>query len=330
VLGVLAAVLTQLRAESNTLVLNSLEVFSPTALTSTKAWPWKTANINGIAKPVSGVIVRITASGEPGACAAPLEVPVGAGLSSGSWSVIAETASCGNAGGAVSQFTLGCTSCIFTPQSTLSFSMHYSCQSLLIEAGAVDSSGILLTASISPSLMVPPSGSLLSSVSWTVAPLYAMLNDTASGQTASLETAVGQSARGYGLISSASGVTMTPLVNSTGGGVFIAPISSSIYINVALPLERFIISTKLTLKQSVLQLLSSIAGFQGAVFSIFGLIFGFLIARSSESNDTVAIVAVKKDAWIDPDASVDPDVNNVPDKSVKPIDVTLRDVTLPV
>ncbi len=157
-----------------------------------------------------------------------------------------------------------------------------------------------------------------------------MLNDTASGQTASLETAVGQSARGYGLISSASGVTMTPLVNSTGGGVFIAPISSSIYINVALPLERFIISTKLTLKQSVLQLLSSIAGFQGAVFSIFGLIFGFLIARSSESNDTVAIVAVKKDAWIDPDASVDPDVNNVPDKSVKPIDVTLRDVTLPV
>jgi hypothetical protein len=319
VLAVLAAVLAQIRSESNTLVLNSLDVFSNTAVTSTKNWKWKEANINGDTKAVSGVVVRITAAGEPGACAAPLEGPVSTGLSSGSWSVIAATASCGSAGGAVSQFTLGCTDCIFTPQSTLSLSMHYSCQSLLIEAGAVDSSGVLLTASILPSLLVPPSGSLLSSVSWTVAPLYSMLNDTASGQTASIDTAVGLSARGYGLISSASAVTMTPLVNSTGGGVFIAPISSSIYINVALPLKDFILSTKLTQKQTVLQLLSSIAGFQGVVFSIFGIIFGFLIARSDESHD-----AVKKESSDLQEASI------APDKSVTnpETDVTLRVVSL--
>ena len=117
-----------------------------------------------------------------------------------------------------------------------------------------------------------------------------MINDTAAGQTLSETDVKGTSARGYILMSLSSATTMTPLVNaSSGQSVFIAPFSSTIVVRLELPLMNFYSSTTLKEIQSILQLLSSIAGFQNIVFSIFGMLFVFLIARSSESHAATAL-----------------------------------------
>ena len=131
-IGVLAAILAEMRSENNVLVVKTLDVISTTTVIQTRMWPWKSANIKGMAAPTTGVSVRITASGEPGKCAAPLATPAAAGLEAGSWEFISKTASCGDNAG-TSQFTLGCRDCIFSQTSALSFSMHYSCQSMILE-----------------------------------------------------------------------------------------------------------------------------------------------------------------------------------------------------
>ena len=112
---------------------------------------------------------------------------------------------------------------------------------------------------------------------------------------------------------------MTPLVNaSSGQGVFIAPFSSAIVVSLSLPLKDIYSYTTLKEIQSILQLLSSIAGFQNIVFSIFSVLFGFLISRSSESH--AATVPLKQNS---------PEVKEEALQQPTPIGLDVRNYAVP-
>ena len=99
-----------------------------------------------------GVQVRVFASGEQGACAAPLFSTQGAkegallkpDLTTGTQDkfVLAESrASCGGAGPDMAVFT--CASCDLTAASSLQLTYHWSCQSFAIDVGALSATGIV-------------------------------------------------------------------------------------------------------------------------------------------------------------------------------------------
>lgn len=272
VLALLAAYLALDYVESNIAATTAINVLARGTWAAVRLWPWAAAAVSGGAR-ASGVFLRVTASGEPGACAAPLAAPVGAGLAAGAWAVSGGVPACGGATG-VAQFTLACAACVFSPTSSLSFNLHYSCQALQIEAGAVDAMRTVELFSLPPDLTAAPPGALLASVSWTLAPLLSLLNDTVGSS----------SALGYTLFANGAGATTAPLANVTGG-VLIAPGAAAVAVRVALPLESFVTTTVLTRKQTVVALLSNIVGFQGTIFSIFGALFGFIIARAAAATE---------------------------------------------
>ena len=268
-LGVLAAVLATQRAESNTLSQQSLGVLREGA-SKAAPLPWAKASAAAAAAalpvPSSGVFLRFTASGEPGQCQPSALTTVG--LSEGAWALLPSPTCIG----AFSQFTLACPTCMFSPTSAVSFLLPYSCQSLLVEAGAVDADGSLAVLSLPPgATSAPGSGGVLhSGVTWALAPLLSQLNNTISP---------GQSRKGWQLLS--QGFTSAPPQqlspsNGANGSLTVLPLSSSIAVRVTLELQPYVSTTTLTELTTVLQLLSSIVGFQGVIFSAVGLLFGLL------------------------------------------------------
>ena len=130
---------------------------------------------------------------------------------------------------------------------------------MLLEAGAVDATGVLTLAALPASVTVAPAGELLSSIAWTVSPLLSVQTD---------KITPGNSTRGYGIISTPPSAPVTTTPSASGSGILVSPLANAVAVNVALPLESFFTSTTLSLKQSIIQLLSSIAGFQGTVFGV--------------------------------------------------------------
>ena len=273
-LAVLAAVLATQRAESNTLSQQSLGVLEG-GTAAAAPWPWALASAAAAAAaalpaPPSGVFLRFTASGEPGQCLPSALTTVG--LSAGAWALLPSPACSGAGAGTLSQFTLACPACMFTPTSALSFSLPFSCQSLLAEAGAVDADGRLAVLSLPPGATSAPGsgGALHSGVTWALAPLLSQLNNTVSPE---------QSRKGWKLLS--QGSTSAPpqqLLPSNGanGSLTVLPLSSSVAVRITLQLQPYVAATTLTELTTVLQLISSIAGFQGTIFTIAGLLFGLL------------------------------------------------------
>jgi hypothetical protein len=80
--------------DNNTLVQRSLDALDGGVWAQARALPWVAAPLLGLPAPTSGVVVRVTADGDPGACAAPLAPPTGGGLVSGSWALAAAVADC--------------------------------------------------------------------------------------------------------------------------------------------------------------------------------------------------------------------------------------------
>ena len=300
-LGAIAAVLVAKRSADNVLVQQSLALLKGDTLARARALPWA-ALPPAAPLPQAVLVLRVTAAGEPGACAAPLAPLASAGLSAGSWVLSpAPTAHCDSAAGSIaygaSQFTLYCAGCEFTATSLLSFFLHYSCQSLVLEAAAVNAAGEL-TALALPAAATS-NGSIIATVDWQLAPLFATLNDT-QGST---------SARGYQLLSVAEKVGMAALPVDAAGRALVQPATGAIAVTLALPLQSFASVTTLSQLQSVLQLLGSIAGFQGVVFGAAGLLFA-LLARISPPTGAAAPPAAPPAAGAPPGEAPFADASN--------------------
>ena len=277
-LGVLAAVLATQRAESNTLSQQSLGVLEG-GTAAAAPWPWAQASSAAAASaalpaPSSGVFLRFTASGEPGQCQ-PSALTT-AGLSAGAWALLPSSTCPGSRASTLSQFTLACPTCMFSPTSAITFLLPFSCQSLLVEAGAVKADGSLVVLSLPPSATsAPGGGALLSGVTWTLAPLLSQLNNTMSP---------GQSRKGWQLLSQGSTAAPAQQLPAANGTLTVLPLSSSVSVRINLVLQPYVATTTLTELTTVLQLLSSIVGFQGTIFAVVGLLFGLL----TQSRDAAA------------------------------------------
>jgi hypothetical protein len=236
---------------------------SVVALTDARAASLQNLPVFSAAPWGAGIQVRITASGDGAECAR----PVAWASSSGGWR-LAATASCGGSG--VSQLVFSCADCV-TLESTLTLDvkLHYSCQSLLIEAAGMDGMGAVTSFALPPAQTAAAGGALLSSIQWSLPTLLSAVNSS---------VALLSSKRGYTLTYGAFVVTPQTLPNASGGGVAIIPNAAAVSVKIAFPLSTFFSAILLSEKQSTAALLSSLVGLAG-VFSLFGS----LLAASDSS-----------------------------------------------
>jgi hypothetical protein len=273
-LGVLAAVLAANRAANNTLSLQSLGALRDSVAAEAAGWPFATnASVPGVAGAASGVFLRFTASGEPRACF-PVEGSVQfSGLPAGAWVLLPPPPAACAAPHPVDQFTLACPGCVFSPASALSFTLPYSCQSILAEAGAVDADGSFSSLALPPAAGSP--GALLTSLSWSLAPLLSLLKNN-------LDRSLNR--RGWQLLSLGSSLGPLQQLAPASGGLSLQPLPSGVRVSVTLALQPFAATTTLTELTTVIQLISSIVGFQAPVFAVAGIIFGFLAASRKQAK----------------------------------------------
>ena len=237
------------RAADNISIQKSIVVFDDAAASASKRLPVFSSEPWG-----TGVQVRITASGDGTECARPLWSPLNAG-----WT-LKTTTGCGGSG--ASQLVFSCADCI-TADATmvLDVTLHYSCQSLLIEAGAIDALGVVTSFAIPAEKTAAASGTFVSSVVWTLPTLLSVVNSTVSQYT---------TARGYTIISGPNAVATNVLsVASDGNSLEIVPNTAAVSIKIAFPLNTFYSATLLSEKQPLAALLSSLVGLAG-IFSLFG------------------------------------------------------------
>ena len=274
-LGVLAAVLALNRAASNTLTQQSLSALQEALLAETAGWAFAVnSSVPGLPGTSSGLFLRFTASGEPGACFLTAGGLQFSGLTQGAWELLSRPTCAGTAPANVDQFTLACSGCMLSAASTLSFTLPYSCQSVKAEAGAVDADGSFTALALPPVVGSP--GALLSSLTWNLAPLLSVLRNTMEPE---------KNRRGWQLLS--QGYALGPLQQLAApapGALSLQPLPSGVRVTVTLPLQPFAATTTLKELTSVIQLISSIVGFQAPVFAIAGIIFGFLAASRKQAQ----------------------------------------------
>ena len=256
----LALVLTLQRAAKNVNTQRSVVVLDDTASLAAASLPIYSAPPWG-----SGIKVVITASGDNTACAIPI-----------TWSAVdlgwayKSTVSCAASG--ASQLVFSCSDCVFTSASAIDITLHYSCQSLLIEAGALDGSGVVTSFALPTSKTVATGGSLLSSISWTLPTLLSVVNSTVS-----------PSYRGFTLTSGPSNINSQLLLpTANGDGLIVTPNTASVALHIAFPLNTFFSMTILTETQSITALLSTIVGLAG-IFSLFGTLLRVIDVASAYS-----------------------------------------------
>ena len=179
-LAIIAAVLGVKRQNSNTLTQHSLVVLQSSLLANSAAWPWAQAPVPGLPAQVSGVLLRVTASGGvPGECNAPVAGTLtSSGLTSGAWVQLPSAASPTSVSYPASQLTFSCPTCIFSGLSILSFRLPFACQSLFFEAAAVGADGAYNSLHVPAELTAAQPGKLLAGVLWELTPLLDLRNDT--------------------------------------------------------------------------------------------------------------------------------------------------------
>ena len=287
------AVLTLQRAADNVAVARSIDVLSAqnatfAALPFASVPPWG-----------QGIQIRVTASGEPGvgepgasrgapgACATPLSW-VGAGLDAGTWALLSRgSAPCG-AAATSAQLVFSCAACTLTVESTLDIVLPYSCQSLLIEVGALDANGTVTSFALPPeetrgklATRVAP-GQLLEAVEVTVLPLASMLTvlppvalPSARGYTIAGLTSTSQ----YSTLGTASAVLAPRALDGTARNgtppTVIAPLRAAVSLHFKLQLQPLYLNVVVSEKISIAALLSTLVGLSGIV-SFFGTLRGLL------------------------------------------------------
>ena len=256
------------RAADNVSVVRSLVVLDNADVVEALALPPFTAAPWG-----SGVQVRVTAAGNAGACASPLSWSA---VDSG-WS-LNSVSTCGTSG--ASQHVFSCAACTLSPNSALAIVLDYSCQSLLVEVGALDAAGTVTAYSIpAAQTTAAANGALIESVAFTIPTLLSVFQSKVNDDL---------SARGFTLLAPVFSVEQA-LPTTTVGGTVIVPSAATVKINVALPVSPFVALTLESEKVSMTMLLSSIVGLAG----IFGF-FATLLNTLDFWSDTFNVVLRRK------------------------------------
>ena len=201
----------------------------------------------------SGVQLRITAAGNGGVCAS----NVTWSATESGWALVPST-QCGE--GSVSQLVFSCSSCVLSPTSALKIALPYSCQSLVVEAAALDAAGVVTYFVLPLAETRAASGEILSNISWSLPALFSVVNSTVS-----------PSARGYILTDFSHKVASQNLTRVDSGVGLLNP-TATIELTVSFPLNTFYTLTVLSEKQSVAMLLSSIIGLAGIIGAFRGLL----------------------------------------------------------
>jgi hypothetical protein len=252
--------------DSNTLVQRSLDAVDGGVWGALRALPLAAAPLPG-APGATGLLLRLTLDGEPGACAAPLMQPTASGLLRGAWAQVGAVPDCGGSG--ASQLTYACSDCDLGPSAALSFSFHYSCQSLLLEAAAMPAypaGAVSLAVAAATATAAAPGGGLLRALTWEAPPLLTQCRDSVSvGGVASK--------RGYAFTLSSVAPLRPPLPADGTGNILIRPTAAALNLTIALPLSPTFVTTSLTPLVPWTQLLANIVGLSG-VFTVVGVLFG--------------------------------------------------------
>ena len=168
-----------------------------------------------------------------------------------------------------SLLVFSCPTCSFTPTSFVKFYLPYTCQSIYLEAIAVDAQGSISSVVFPPASSIATSTALLSSLSWTVDVLGTLLKDT-------IKATVMQ---GYQL--SASDASITPLA----AGTSLIPSKALVTVTIKLPLQTFYSSIQLQPQQSLVSLFSSIVGLLGIIglFRVLFLVSDIVFAQAAQA-----------------------------------------------
>ncbi len=253
--------------DSNTLVQRSLDAVDDGVWGSLRALPWAVAALPGVPA-ASGLLLRLTLDGEANMCSAPLSGPAPTDLRRGAWVKVGGVAECGGAGGA-SQLTYACVDCELGPNAALSFTFHYSCQSLLLEAAAVPAypaGAVSLVVAAATATAAAPGGGLLTALTWEAPPLITQCRDSVSAGGVA-------SKRGYAFALSSVAPLRQPLLTDGAGNLLVRPTSAALNLTIALPLSPTFVTTSLTPLVPWTQLLANIVGLSG-VLSVVGVLFG--------------------------------------------------------
>jgi hypothetical protein len=189
---------------------------------------------------------------------------------------------CGGGGGA-SQLTFACSDCDLGPSAALSFSFHYSCQSLLLEAAAVPAypaGAVSLAVAAATATAAAPGGSLLTALTWEAPPLLTQCRDSVSAGGVA-------SKRGYAFTLSSVAPLRQPLPTDGAGNLLVRPNAAALNLTIALPLSPTFVTTSLTPLVPWTQLLANIVGLSG-VLSVVGVLFGAAERRLAPKGPVAA------------------------------------------
>jgi hypothetical protein len=254
--------------DSNTLVQRSLDAVDGGVWGAAGALPWAAAPLPGAPAGATGLLLRLTLDGEPGMCASPLAPPAASGLLRGGWAQVGAVADCGGSG--ASQLTYACADCDVGPAAALTFTFHYSCQSLLLEAAAVPAYPAGATsaaaAAAAATAAAPAGGGLLTSLAWEAPPLLTLCRDRVAADAAA-------SKRGYAFTLSSVAPTRPALAVDGAGNLVVRPLAAALNLTISLPLAPTFVTTSLTPLVPWTQLLANIVGLSG-VLSVVGVLFG--------------------------------------------------------
>lgn len=207
----------------------------------------------------SGIQVRVTASGDGDVCSSGVRWLT---TETSAWN-LTQTPLCGDGDGGssdisgVSQLVFTCPDCsLLSPTSSLSITLPFSCQSLLIEAAAVDAAGLVSFFTMPANKTRAAPGELLTTLSWKLPTLLSVVNSSVDPSA---------SARGFTLTTLSNSIVSQTLQSvDNGNGLAINP-TSTVSITIDFPLNTFYSLTVLTEKQSITALLASIVGLLGIV-----------------------------------------------------------------
>lgn len=229
-------------------------------------------------KPLPGLFVLVTAAGDPGQCWG----PVGLTSQGLEWTRSGVRSTCiesSESEGEIVQFRLDCRNCIIPPQSSLNFTLNYSCQSLLVEVGAYDANGQLTAVKIPPEETMPrfdPATGLvespLASASMTVVPVLTLVNSSVDGMISK--------SRGYALLAGSTARRDRALtevkLKQVPPAAWISPDAQFVSVGIAFELSTQAMITTVSKKQTLFDLISQLSGLSGiftnATF-IIGAIF---------------------------------------------------------
>ncbi len=251
-----AALLFLRRYTDNVLTTNSIVVLS--GLTSAMArQPWARPKALPQRPGVRINVFSLAALGTGrGACGAPLAWAA-SGLAGGAWALSNATAD------SRTHLTFACVDCTFTATSTLTFSLPFTCQSLYMEATAVDPLGQVRALALSPAVTTATSTELLTGITWNLEVILAVLLDLTDSSEGG-----GTSARGYQVLSS------TGASDTAFPGSGLVPATSAVRVAVTLSLQPTFTLTQLTQKLSLADLGASIIGLAGLI-SFFRALFQY-------------------------------------------------------